>query len=156
MEEFTNGELIDLPGGLDIHGQLHIPDGTSLTLRTKFIFVQGELMMRSTKTIDGNANIKVIMIGTEDCLFYPHPRNKVRMPWIEGHQQDHINAGKKAILVAGGQIDIRGFPEYSTTWENAIHVERENPPMALDFPRPQMENACISNYVTDQTILAKK
>lgn len=71
MDEFKNGEVIDLQGGLDIEGRLEVPDGTNLTIRTPYIFVQGEFQMRSSKLIDGNPAIKVIMTGTEDIFFFP-------------------------------------------------------------------------------------
>lgn len=158
MEEFAHGELIDLEGGLDIEGRLLLPDGTSLTLRTPYIFVQGELFMRSTKKIDGNPDIKVIMTGTEDAIFYPHARNKVELEYENNNPENGFNVGKKAILVAGGKIDIQGFPEYATTWENAIHILRDVPPTPEEYPRPPISSGCISTFLSEsdgQMIMVK-
>ena len=157
MDEFTNGEIIDLQGGLDIEGRLVVPDGTNLTIRTPYIFVQGEWIMRSYKLIDGNAAIKVIMTGSEEITFFPHVRNKVRIPYPGRDPANGFNVGKKPIFVAGGQIDIRGFPEYSSTWENALNVIHEDPPTTDDYTQPEIASPCQTSFVSesDPVVLAK-
>ena len=157
MEEFTNGEVIDLQGGLDIEGILRLPDGTKLTMRTPFIFVQGELYMEALKKIDGNVSIKVIMTGTDDVFFIPHVRNKVKIPVYRRDPLLGYPFGKKVILVAGGKIDIRGFPEYAPTWEHPLHVARQLPPTTNDFVLPEFKNECKTELLNanETSVLAK-
>jgi len=124
---------------------MEIPDGSKLTLRASFIVVQGKLSMASRKVIDGVHDIKVIMQnttklwfqdvctahGTDTCI-ESHPRNRIELPTAG------VSAGKKAILVVGGIIDIRGFPNDDVTdcpvWAVMWYSERKNPPKPLAVP----------------------
>ena len=72
MNEFKSGEVLELQGGLDIIGMLVFPDGTKSTIRTPFIFVQGKLSMKSTKVVNGDPDLRVVLYGTKDVIFNPH------------------------------------------------------------------------------------
>jgi len=89
--------------GLDILGKLYVPPNYKSTLRTPFVFVQGELQMSDTNLISPDfASMKIILTGTTDVTFTPADSNSN----VAGTP---FNAGSKPFLVAGGKLDIRGW-----------------------------------------------
>lgn len=112
-----NGDTLTLQGGLDIQGKLEFPNGYSgLTLRSTTIVVQGELEMASTGKVTGSPAVKFEMIGNRDELFEPIGENK---GYCGGPT---CLAGKKAITVAGGRVDIQGLPADTKTWVKLYDV----------------------------------
>jgi hypothetical protein len=121
-------------GGLDIHGKLYIPPNYKSTLKTPFVFVQGELQMSDTNPISpDNESIKIILTGTTDVTFTPADSN-ANLPGTP------FNAGSKPFLVAGGKLDIRGWDiadgnERVATWAPLLSmVEGAKPEPALSAP----------------------
>jgi hypothetical protein len=117
--------------GLDIHGKLYVPPNYKSTLKTPFVFVQGELQMSDTNPISpDNESIKIILTGTTDVTFTPADSN-AKLPGTP------FNAGSKPFLVAGGKLDIRGWDiaqgnDRVATWAPLLSmVEGPKPKPAL-------------------------
>lgn len=111
------GDTLTLQGGLDIQGKLEFPNSYSgLTLRSTTIVVQGELEMVSTGKVVGTPAVKFEMIGNRDELFEPIGENS---GYCGGRT---CMAGKKAITVAGGRVDIQGLPDGTKTWVKLYDV----------------------------------
>ena len=90
-------------GGLDIRGKLYIPPNYKSTLLTRFVFVQGVLEMSDTNPISkNNTSMKIILTGNTDVTFVPADSNAN----VVGGT---FNAGVKPFLVAGGQLNVRGW-----------------------------------------------
>ena len=90
-------------GGLDIIGKLYVPPNHKSTLMTKFVFVQGVLVMSDTSPISkNNTSMKIVLTGDSDVTFTPAVGNAN----VAGGT---FNAGVKPFLVAGGRLDIRGW-----------------------------------------------
>jgi hypothetical protein len=111
------GGSLDLSGGIDVIGKLVFPDGYKLNLSSSIIAVQGELHMTSTKTVDGVPNIKVTMIGSVDKTFEPIDVNAKNC-----NGSITCNAGKKAIIVPGGKVNIHGMPANAVAWTRLYDV----------------------------------
>eukprot|EP00804_Cyclotella_cryptica_P014145 CCRYP_005584-RA/>CCRYP_005584-RA protein AED:0.03 eAED:0.03 QI:259/1/1/1/0.94/0.9/20/117/3951 len=117
--------------GLDIQGKLYVPPNYKSTLRTPFVFVQGELQMSDTNVISpDNASMKIVLTGTTDVTFTPADSNSN----VAGTP---FNAGSKPFLVAGGKLDIRGWDiaeneERVATWTPLLSmVEGQQPKPTL-------------------------
>eukprot|EP00521_Asterionellopsis_glacialis_P016306 CAMPEP_0195299728 /NCGR_PEP_ID=MMETSP0707-20130614/26077_1 /TAXON_ID=33640 /ORGANISM="Asterionellopsis glacialis, Strain CCMP134" /LENGTH=207 /DNA_ID=CAMNT_0040362207 /DNA_START=307 /DNA_END=926 /DNA_ORIENTATION=+ len=105
----TDGSEISLPKGLNIEGMLHFPTTASLTLEATHVVVQGVLKMDPPAL--GN-KVRIRMVGSEEQIFHPHDDNSMLCDSTDG-----CNVGKKAIVVAGGRLDIRGLEDDTCpTW----------------------------------------
>lgn len=112
-----DGGALHLDGGLDIQGKLVFPDRyTGLTLYSTMIVVQGVLEMASTSQVGATPAVKFVMTGNTDRYFEPVGENE---RYCGGRT---CLAGKKAITVAGGHVDIRGLPRGTKTWVNLYDV----------------------------------
>lgn len=109
MEGFTAGEEITL-GGLNIIGKLDFPSGTKVTVKTPYVFVQGELAMSSDAVVDGEEDVKIVLTGSEDVMFMPSSPNTAACP------SGGCNVGSRPIVVAGGKMNIQGLPESCPAW----------------------------------------
>jgi hypothetical protein len=90
-------------GGLNIIGKLYVPPNHKSTLMTKFVFVQGVLVMSDTSPISkNNTSMRIVLTGDSDVTFTPATGNAN----VAGST---FNAGVKPFLVAGGRLDIRGW-----------------------------------------------
>jgi len=143
MDAFSSGEKITLTGPLDIKGKLDFPDGTKVTLETTGIFVQGELSMSSTKTVNGIPDIIIKLTGSDDILFTPDPEN------FAACEETSCNLGPKPIVVAGGKLTINGMPDSCPTWTTVADHERGAKPNPTEYrkqptPPPQSVGICES------------
>lgn len=89
--------------GMDIRGKLVFPDDYSLTLHTALIAVQGQLHISTASTqapVNGNPSIRIVLTGQDDQFFVPVGENKNVCD-----KGALCNAGKKGLIVAGGQVD---------------------------------------------------
>jgi len=115
--------MMDLKGtltfndGLDIRGKLVFPENSSIEVVSTMIVVQGELEMTSTKPVDGNPKIKFTMIGNDDMTFEPINENANNCKGAKT-----CGTGKKAIVVAGGKVNINGLPPNTLTWVRLYDV----------------------------------
>lgn len=97
------GPILTLSGGIDIHGKLLFPDSNTykIEVRTPLIAVQGELeMISSSKAVDGTPLVKFLMTGDADQTYTPVGENALACGG-----GGTCNAGKKAVVVAGGKMN---------------------------------------------------
>ena len=121
---------INAVGGIDVQGRLvfkdyhqDCPAESGVTVTTPFLHVQGELVMRSSRhTSGGEPDVKVVLTGTTQHPLLPHSENAG-----ECHE-DGCFLGKKAIIVAGGTLDIQGLPAGCETWAKLAGVQTETLP----------------------------
>ena len=105
------GPLLSLAAGMNIQGKLVMQGDidTSLTIRSPFIFVQGELQIdtASKRRIDGSFMYKFEMIPGNEDLLYPIDNNK------DACKGEGCWVGNKVIAVAGGKLNgkLRAAPE---------------------------------------------
>jgi len=105
-----------LSQGLDIQGVLTI--NNDLYMEVPFVRVQGQWNVRVTaKRI--SERIRVVLTGVVDADFVPAPPNQ------DACQVGTTNicaVGPKAIVVAGGQVNIEGMHEECKTWTKLVDV----------------------------------
>jgi len=116
MSGFTAGQEITI-GGLNILGKLEFPDGTALTLKTPYIFVQGSLKMESIGSIGASEKIKIILTGDTDVMFTPNGNNAALCP------SGGCNVGSRPVVVAGGKVDLHGMHRTCPAWTYSHHVD---------------------------------
>ena len=90
-------------GGLDIHGKLVVPKNYKGTLKTNYVFVQGIFEMSDDNPIspeNTSTSMRIILTGETDVTFTAADSNSAI---------GSFNAGSKPFLVAGGQLNIRGW-----------------------------------------------
>mmetsp|Transcript_7650 Transcript_7650/g.10558 ORF Transcript_7650/g.10558 Transcript_7650/m.10558 type:complete len:1025 (+) Transcript_7650:187-3261(+) len=102
--ETTDGSTKSLPDGINVEGMLHFPSTANLTLETTHIVIQGILQMDPPDAALRN-KVRVRMVGSEDHILYPHTENESVCDGMV------CNVGKKAIVVAGGRLDIQGLED---------------------------------------------
>lgn len=148
--DFAGGPVLTLLGGIDIRGKLVFPDGYELTVNSTMVAVQGELILRSTKPIDGIPAIKFFMTGETDQFFEPIGNNAMK---CDGRRL--CLAGKKAIAVAAGRIEVDGLPDPDMpTWVKLYDVESADTPNVLVVDRAVMgkwapgAEVVITSYTT--------
>jgi G8 domain len=110
-------ESLTLSAGLDIIGKLVFPDGFRLKLSSPVIAIQGELEMTATKTVDGNPDIMITMIGDNEKFFTPVDINAKSC-----NGAVTCTVGKKGIVVAGGKVNIHGLPPNTPAWTRLFGV----------------------------------
>lgn len=96
------GGRLDLFGGLDVFGKLVFPDGYKVLVNSPIIAVQGELVMTSTKPVDGTPDVKFTMIGDSNMTLTPIDTNAKKC-----NGSTTCAVGKKAIVVAGGKVTCK-------------------------------------------------
>jgi hypothetical protein len=117
---------LELFQGLTIFGKLIIPNGIVLDVRTTSILVHGELIMESSKPIDGTPDITITWIDTPNHpLSFRPPSNGENSEDICGGKHYSCDMGRKPFIVAGGRLDIRGLPSSSMpTWVPIYDVDQ--------------------------------
>ncbi len=129
MDSFTNNEVITLTGTLNIKGRLEFNDGTKVTLKTAGVIVEGELAMTSTKPVDGTPDIVIELTGTSPVIFTPHADNSAAC----GGAACTLSA--KPFVVAGGKLDISGFPDTCPTWSTLDSYIGAGMATPSDYPK---------------------
>jgi len=99
----TDGSTLSFPHGLNIEGMLYFPTTSNVTIETSHIFIQG--ILKIDPPIISNT-VRVRMIGTQYEYLHPHAENSMECDSALG-----CNIGKKAIVVAGGTLDINGLSD---------------------------------------------
>lgn len=122
-----------LEGGLDIQGRLIFPDGLKLTLQAPYILVQGVLDMYSTKTPNGEPDVKFVLTGTDEDVtqFVPADSNS------EACAEGFCEVGKKPIVVAGGKLVIEALPLDFPPWVLLFDVVGDNAIVVSDSVKNQ-------------------
>lgn len=114
MEDFTKGEKLTLSKGINVEGRWHFPQNVRIVIQTAHIFIQGKLTITSQHIVQGpgTEKVKFIMMGDEDQLLVPNTQN-AHLCGGEGYA---CNVGPRAIVVAGGQVDIVGLMNGCPSW----------------------------------------
>jgi len=112
-------ESVNFDGGLNVEGHLQILPPVNVTsvlsIKAPIIIVQGKLTIDTESSTDRRGSIHIEMVegdGT-DIQMVPHAENS---------HMGTQNVGKKAFVVAGGQIDIRGYDESCPSWVQLVDV----------------------------------
>ena len=115
---------LTLSAGLDIQGKLVFPDGAQLLLRAPYVRVQGELHMYSTKTPNGDPDLKFVITGSDEEVtkFIPADNNGGACGGVP------CEVGKKPFVVAGGKLVIEALPASFRSWVNIYDVIDANVP----------------------------
>jgi G8 domain len=107
------GPTLTFRRGLDIQGKLLVPESYRLHVVSPLIVVQGELVILATqKPVDGVEQVVFTLTGED---------NEQRFTPINENANKCLGAstcvaGKKAFIVAGGMVDIRGIAKETPTW----------------------------------------
>lgn len=136
---------LSLPNGLDIQGTLLFPDNYQLTIETPFVYIQGELDMRSTRPVTGSPYVKFVLLGNKNLSFKPHSENNDVCPF------SGCQIGFKPVIVAGGKLNIHGLPVGCKTWVHLEDILVDSAP-ALNAPTTQPSNStCSSSILLDES-----
>ena len=101
-------------GGLDIQGKLVFPLNHKVNVYTPYVIVQGELEINNHATISpDNVGTSFILTGTQDVLF--NPTESPNQNACSGTALGTCNLGKKAFVIVGGKMNIRGMPDQDTS-----------------------------------------
>lgn len=99
-----------------------------MTITTPYIFVQGELVARDDQVVAGdNTSLQIVLTGQQEVTLQPHPQNEAKCP------AGGCPVGNKAIVVAGGRLDIDGYAVKSTnggdcpTWLHLKDIDAPTP-----------------------------
>ena len=101
--DYSGGEKVTLPNGMDVVGRLIFPPSANVEIKLKALFVQGMLDM--VKPHEGN-QVVISLYGEEEVTFYPHESTG-----LEG-----VNIGFKPIVVAGGRLNIDAADINCPSW----------------------------------------
>eukprot|EP00559_Dactyliosolen_fragilissimus_P007792 CAMPEP_0184861662 /NCGR_PEP_ID=MMETSP0580-20130426/6290_1 /TAXON_ID=1118495 /ORGANISM="Dactyliosolen fragilissimus" /LENGTH=1463 /DNA_ID=CAMNT_0027359231 /DNA_START=285 /DNA_END=4674 /DNA_ORIENTATION=- len=127
--DYTNGDTVEIPRGINVEGMLYFPPTANVELRTPHLYVQGNLKIDAPNDDDGN-KIKVHMIDTGyEQFMIPHVENEDQCSAVG------CNFGKKAVGIAGGTLDIQALPDPSCpTWTflKAVLDEEEGTNQVLE------------------------
>ena len=144
--DLQEGETHVFEGGLNIQGKLWFPPNYKATIEVPVIIVQGELEASSNeivsnKTMDG---LRFLLRGDAELPFYPHAHNK------ESCLNMFCNIGKKAVVVAGGKLNIHGLSDDCPTWVELLDVKKDAKSIQPDkFPRqPLLPESCGTSSLT--------
>jgi hypothetical protein len=110
-------------GGLKVLGKLVIYANDIVTTS---ILVHGELVIESTKPIDGQADVSITWIDSpsNQTLSFRVPENEDGSNDICGGERGACGMGRKPFVVAGGILDIRGLPSpFMPTWVPLYDVD---------------------------------
>mmetsp|Transcript_16092 Transcript_16092/g.46366 ORF Transcript_16092/g.46366 Transcript_16092/m.46366 type:complete len:1757 (-) Transcript_16092:207-5477(-) len=134
-------------GGLDIQGALRFPSNWKGKITSKFIFVQGHLVIDNNAKVEGdNINgLEFVLEGMDDQPFFPNAENAASC------RGTSCEVGKKPFVVAGGQLHVNALPDTCPTWVPLLDVVTDDTPAtAGNYPTaPAPENGC-TNDIIDQ------
>jgi hypothetical protein len=127
---------LELPHGLDVQGLLRFTRAASnkkqLVIETPFLRVQGELIMRADgDVVTDDPNIKILLTGNIDTSFVPAGHNQYACSEHNMGTPDKCHVGSKPVVIAGGQVTLRGIPDTCKTW-----VQLEDVPQVNKLPNP--------------------
>lgn len=145
--ETTDGSELDgTATGINVEGMLYFPSTANLTLQTTHIIVQGILKMDPPSVALGN-KVTIRLVGSENRFLFPHSENAMACDSSTG-----CDIGKKAIVVAGGRLDIRGLEDPTCPgWTKLQSLEppsgvSENTGCPLDYDATDIEDGTFESY----------
>ncbi len=88
----SDGSTLDLSSStINIEGKLYVPPSAHVTIRTRGMFIQGELTIDPPEGLDG---LRVQLVGVEDVVFVPNGEN------VEKCGVGGCNEGSKPVVVS--------------------------------------------------------
>ena len=135
MSEYTSGQRIEI-GMIDVIGTMVFPSSTKMKLVTKGIVVQGKLIMERDEdtVIDGNPDVIIELTGNDDLNWVPTQINKDACEHPSTGSMACL-LGKRAIVVAGGTVDIQAFPKQCITWTHLFDIVDDDLPLPANYPK---------------------
>ncbi|KAG7363841.1 glycosyl hydrolase family 99 protein [Nitzschia inconspicua] len=130
--QFSSSEL-NLLGGLDVLGILHIRDVTSLVITTPFIRVQGEFHIDAMNPVDGSPNVEINLVDSDVLRMekiIPTSTNISECGTVG------CDPGPKSIFVTGGKVVWHGMPLDVPTWVDLVDVVSSS--ITSDVVTPQI------------------
>lgn len=116
--------VLEFRRGLVVLGKLLFPDGLTIQMKTSFIRVHGTFVIESSKPIDGTPDVTITWIGTDAPTTFRPPLGQGQNEDVCGGSYGQCDMGKKAFLVAGGQLDFQALPSPSMpTWVPLYDVD---------------------------------
>ena len=112
--DITDGSTITFPSGLNIEGMLYFPSSANVIIEASHIFVQG-LLKINPPAIENLVTIR--MIGSDDEYLYPNTQNADVCDSVTG-----CPVGKRAIVIAGGTLDVNGLSESESSCPAWTHL----------------------------------
>ena len=132
-------------GGLNVIGHLNIPDTARVAIETPFVYVQGKLAIDQVAgDVTGTPNVRITMIGDTDNLLVPHDENSASCP------SEGCNVGPKAIVVAGGQLDVNALSDSCPTWtfvNDESQAGQPNPVSGVPTPDTAASEHCGTKLI---------
>ena len=104
--DYTDGEVVSLPNGIDIVGRLIFPPSANVEIKLKALFVQGMLDIEKPH---GDNKVVISLYGDDEVTFYPH------------ESDNGVNIGFKPIVVAGGQLNINAVDTNCPSWTRLMY-----------------------------------
>jgi G8 domain len=152
--DYTASSVLELPHGLNIEGSLRFPNGYSITIKTPFVHVQGVLEMSALRKVTDKPDIKILLTGTNELVtsFIPADNNKFKCSADGASIPSPCFVGRKAFVIAGGMVTIRGVPTGCATWTNLQDIASAGLPSPTEFTKlPTPNPACrsVGPYVQD-------
>mmetsp|Transcript_21116 Transcript_21116/g.30168 ORF Transcript_21116/g.30168 Transcript_21116/m.30168 type:complete len:1724 (+) Transcript_21116:152-5323(+) len=126
--DITDNRTLTFTGGMRIIGQLDFPN-SAVVIKTSSVIVEGELSMVSTDPITGTPKIKVILTGSAPVIFTPSTPNQMACG-LQG-----CNVGPKAIVVAGGKLNVKGIADDCPTVAFMLSKDDEAQQTPSVFPQ---------------------
>ena len=96
-----------------------------MTITTPYIFVQGELVAKDDQVVTGdNTSLQIVLTGQQEVTLQPNAQNAAKCP------AGGCPVGNKAIVVAGGKLDIDGYAANGGECPTWLHLKD------IDAPSP--------------------
>ena len=117
--------------GLNIEGKLVFPNNRKITIKTPFVYVQGQLDISADAVISPeNLAVSFILTGAVNQIFTPHVYNS------NACNGGSCAVGKKPFLVAGGRININAYPDQCPTWVKLLDSKGGAAVIPTDWAKP--------------------
>ena len=104
--DYTDGEVVSLPNGIDVVGRLIFPPSANVEIKLKSLFVQGMLDIEKPQ---GDNKVVINLYGEDEVTFYPY------------ESTNGVNIGFKPIVVAGGQLNINAVDTNCPSWTRLMY-----------------------------------
>ncbi len=144
--DYEDGNTVEIPRGINVEGMLYFPPAANVELHIPHLYVQGNLKIDAPN--NGN-KIKVHMINTgHEQSMIPHVENANQCLEVG------CSFGEKAVVVAGGTLDIQALPDPSCpTWTflEAVLDEEEGTNQVLQVGSKAAE--CWGRRLGDEVLI---
>ena len=137
--EVTDNLIASLPKGMNIIGRLRIapPAGKKVQFTTDHVVVQGLLSIDTPYAPVSDETVHFVMTNANDGQSHTFSPFGVNENMCGGS----CAAGKRAVFVAGGRLDINGLPQGCKTWTQLESVSTVSIPENVQFHETYVEPA---------------